>query len=128
MLVNFWATWCPPCKKEIPDFIKLHEQYKDQQFTVLGIAVNEDPKKVEKFITEKKISYPIVPLTQEISSTLPLTPTLSHSGANLYPQFLKPAPDAEVVRLLGGEVVGKRDEPPNNLTTKPPPPRPVGTV
>ena len=59
VLVNFWATWCPPCRKEMPDLQALYDKYKDQGFMVLSIS-DEKAAKVAPFITERKISYPIL--------------------------------------------------------------------
>ena len=52
-LVNFWATWCPPCRKEIPDLEKLYSHFKDQGFVVLAIS-EEDESKVAPFIAQEK--------------------------------------------------------------------------
>ena len=59
VLVNFWATWCPPCRKEMPDLQALYDKYKDQGFVVLSIS-DEDAAKVAPFIAERKISYPVL--------------------------------------------------------------------
>ena len=59
VLVNFWATWCPPCRKEMPDLDALYNKFKDQGFVVLAIS-DEDSAKVSPFITERKISYPVL--------------------------------------------------------------------
>lgn len=59
ILVNFWATWCPPCRKEMPDLQALYDKYKDQGFVVLAIS-DEETAKVSPFIAERKISYPIL--------------------------------------------------------------------
>lgn len=59
VLVNFWATWCPPCLKEIPDLISLYESRKD--FMVIGVAIDEaDPGLVLEFAESMSISYPTV--------------------------------------------------------------------
>jgi peroxiredoxin len=59
VLVNFWATWCPPCRKEMPDLDALYNKFKDQGFVVLAIS-DEESAKVAPFITEHKISYPVL--------------------------------------------------------------------
>jgi peroxiredoxin len=59
VLVNFWATWCPPCRKEMPDLDALYHKFKDQGFVVLAIS-DEEAAKVSPFISERKISYPVL--------------------------------------------------------------------
>jgi peroxiredoxin len=59
VLVNFWATWCPPCRKEMPDLETLYKQFKDQSLVILAIS-DEDESKVKPFIAEQKITYPIL--------------------------------------------------------------------
>ena len=59
VLVNFWATWCPPCRKEMPDLQALYDKYKDQGFVVVSIS-DEEPAKVQPFITERRITYPVL--------------------------------------------------------------------
>ena len=59
VLVNFWATWCPPCRKEMPDLQALYDKYKDQGFFVLSIS-DEEMAKVSPFIAERKITYPVL--------------------------------------------------------------------
>ena len=59
VLVNFWATWCPPCRKEMPDLQALYDKYKDRGFLVLSIS-DEETAKVSPFIAERKISYPVL--------------------------------------------------------------------
>ena len=59
VLVNFWATWCPPCRKEMPDLQALYDNYKDQGFVVLSIS-DEGTAKVAPFIKERNITYPVL--------------------------------------------------------------------
>ncbi len=60
ILVNFWATWCPPCKAELPGLIELYDQYKDQGLVVLGISGDDDAETLRAFATEWKIKYPMI--------------------------------------------------------------------
>jgi len=58
VIVNFWATWCPPCRAEIPDMIELQNEYASQ-FTFIGIALNDQEDKVRAFVSEKGMNYPV---------------------------------------------------------------------
>lgn len=60
VLVNYWATWCPPCLEEIPDLVALHDNKKNN-LVVLGIAMDyQNPKQVLEFADQQMISYPII--------------------------------------------------------------------
>jgi peroxiredoxin len=59
VLINFWATWCPPCRKEMPDLDSLYARFGSKDFVVLGIS-DEKGAEVEPFIHERKISFPVL--------------------------------------------------------------------
>jgi peroxiredoxin len=60
ILVNFWATWCAPCKVEIPSFIELYDQYKDKGLVILGVSGDDDAETLRSFASEWKINYPLL--------------------------------------------------------------------
>lgn len=89
LLVNFWATWCPPCKKEMPAFIELQEQYAAQGFQVIGVAL-DDMQSVSDFADTIGVNYPLliaeydgIDLSQEYGNhigALPFTVFVDRSG------------------------------------------------
>ncbi|HEV3481160.1 MAG TPA: TlpA disulfide reductase family protein [Candidatus Acidoferrales bacterium] len=77
VLVNFWGTWCEPCRGEIPILIAMQQKYADKGFTVLGVATNDDEKAVDPFIHNTQfnvdghqmtMNYPIVMGSDDIST------------------------------------------------------------
>ena len=60
VLLNFWATWCGPCREEVPDFVKLVDRYGDQGLVIMGISMDDGPEPVHEFYEEFKMNYPVV--------------------------------------------------------------------
>lgn len=80
LMVNFWATWCPPCRKEMPAFIELQEKYADKGFTIIGIAIDEKQAVID-FTEPMGMNYPILlgehegmPLTTAYGNRLGVLP------------------------------------------------------
>lgn len=64
LLINFWATWCPPCQREIPAFIELQEKYTERGLQIVGVAIDERGA-VQDFANTMGINYPILAGEQE---------------------------------------------------------------
>jgi thiol-disulfide isomerase/thioredoxin len=60
ILLNFWATWCGPCKREIPSLVALYRDYKDRGFVVLGVSVDSEVWRVKPYARASKINYPVL--------------------------------------------------------------------
>jgi thiol-disulfide isomerase/thioredoxin len=76
VLLNFWATWCPPCREEIPELISLQTQYKDR-LQIIGVSEDDDaPEKVQQFAQKNGMNYPIVMATQQITDAYGGVPAL----------------------------------------------------
>ncbi len=67
VLINFFATYCPPCRMEIPDFVKLQQEFSKKGFTVIGISVDNDGERVlPPFVERLEINYPVLLATTKV--------------------------------------------------------------
>jgi peroxiredoxin len=60
ILLNFWATWCGPCKLEIPEFVRAYQEHKDKGLVVLGVSIDDTPDQLKAFAPKWKINYPML--------------------------------------------------------------------
>lgn len=66
VVINFWGTWCAPCRKEIPDMVRIYNEYGDR-IEILGIALNDTPDKVQRFATQFGMDWQMLMGTQEVA-------------------------------------------------------------
>jgi peroxiredoxin len=60
VLLDFWATWCPPCRKEVPGFIELYNSYRSHGFVVIGVSMDDSKSDIKRFARRYKMNYPIL--------------------------------------------------------------------
>lgn len=60
LLINFWATWCPPCLHEIPYFVELADKYRDDGLVILGISTDDTAEQIKPYADELKMNYPVL--------------------------------------------------------------------
>jgi thiol-disulfide isomerase/thioredoxin len=100
VVVNYWATWCPPCLDEIPDLIRFHEKHKDKDAVVVGINYEEvDPDYLREFVESHFITYPV--LSMDPVPVTPLGPVLG------LPTTYIISPEGERVARQEGPVTGE---------------------
>ena len=98
VVVNFWATWCGPCRREIPELVKLHKEFQSRGVEMIGLT-SEDPgasaEKVRKFIQDFQIDYRIGWATDQVSAPL-------MQGHTAIPQIFIISPDARILKRFVG--------------------------
>ena len=120
VIVNFWATWCPPCREEIPELVDLQTRYKDQ-LQIIGVSVDEDvpPSAVKRFADKFEINFPVVMASPALvreyegASALPTNFVINRDGrvvqkhVGVFPEELY---DLEIRSLLGQPVDAQVEE------------------
>lgn len=117
-IVNFFATWCPPCRAEIPDMVAVQKAWASRGFTFIGIAVNETEPSVRSFMKSNGITYPVVMATPALVATynryvnggisgIPTSLIVDASG-NLTGVIVGPRDRAAFEQIIGNAVTKKR--------------------
>jgi len=99
LVVNFWATWCPPCREEMPELSRLQESYQANDGIVLGIAT-EDVAKIREFTKETRVSYPLLAGDMEAMNL----GTALGNNRGILPYTVIIGRDGEVVKTFFGQV------------------------
>jgi peroxiredoxin len=86
VLLDYWATWCVPCRSEIPHFVEFQDQYASQGFQVMGISMDDGPQPVQDFYKQFKMNYPVAMGTTQLAESyggilgLPVTFLIGRDG------------------------------------------------
>lgn len=105
VLLNFWATWCAPCVVEMPSLAHLHDKLKDRGFSVVSIAMQDNPESVKEFVDKSKFPFPVLlDESGEVGSLykttgLPESFLLSKEGKIL--MFTDPRTDEPIAKIRG---------------------------
>lgn len=95
MLLDFWATWCPPCHANAPDLNKLYEQYGKGNLEIVGVSVGETPAIVEKYLGGTPHEFPIV-----VSAAVDLP---RFYQVQLLPTYMVIDPEGTLVEVVTGD-------------------------
>jgi thiol-disulfide isomerase/thioredoxin len=95
LIVNVWATWCPPCRKEMPSLEQLHSRLDPARAAVIGLSVENDAHQVREWLKKSKITFPNYLDTHAPSARQIL-------GISSYPQTFLVAPDGKVIARIEG--------------------------
>lgn len=96
VLINFWASWCGPCRREMPAIERRYQKYKDSGFAVLAVNVGESEVSARGFVRSQQLSFPIL-LDREKQVT-----KLYHVGSLPHSVFIKP--DGTIAKIVIGEM------------------------
>jgi len=88
LILNFWATWCPPCREEIPDFVEVYNEYESKDVQFIGVS-NEDISTLRSFVEDYNINYPILIDNANVASkwginAIPTTFMLDRDGKVIF--------------------------------------------
>jgi thiol-disulfide isomerase/thioredoxin len=68
VILNFWATWCGPCKQEIPAFVELYDRYKDKGLVIVGVSIDDTVEQLRPFMKEWRMQYPVLQMNEAIET------------------------------------------------------------
>ena len=117
VLLDFWATWCGPCREEIPSFVEMQQKYASQGFSVIGVAMQDSPESVDKFYKQFHLNYPVAMGNSTVGSLyggvfgLPTSFVIGRDG-RIYAEHTgttSPAVFESEIRQLLAETPGRDD-------------------
>ncbi len=101
VLINFWATWCGPCRMEIPEFNELYEKYKDAGFEILGVSISDSPNQLIQFMKSFQVDYPVLHGSKFDISKI----TQMYGGISSVPTSFIIGKNGSIIRLYPGAII-----------------------
>ncbi|ADD69208.1 Redoxin domain protein [Denitrovibrio acetiphilus DSM 12809] len=98
MIVNFFASWCPPCRGETPDFVEAYNKNKDNNFVIVGLSLDKKPSDAAKFLDEFKVTYPVYIADNALGSEMSIS---------TIPTSLIYKPDGKLFDIVVGPLTAK---------------------
>jgi thiol-disulfide isomerase/thioredoxin len=95
-ILNFWATWCPPCRREIPYFKRIYDEYQPQGLQIVGISLDADPSKVAPFVKQYNMKWVILHGDRNVANRLNI-------GTGIPVTIFYYADGAEAGRIIGAQ-------------------------
>ena len=109
IVLNFWATWCPPCQGEIPELVNSFAEYKDSGLVILGISIDDTPEMLRAYAAQKRINYPMLLMQDDVDEAygpiggVPISFFIGRDGSICTRHFgplTKPQLEREIKALL----------------------------
>ena len=73
VVINFWGTWCPPCRREIPELVKLYDEYKDTGLEIISLAINDTPAKVDNYTRQNGMNWTMLMADRKLAVDYKIT-------------------------------------------------------
>ena len=105
VLINFWATWCGPCRMEIPDFNELYKQYNDKGLEILSISISDSYPQLMKFKNAYNMFYPILYGNQKDMMRI----QRDYGGVHSIPMSFLINKKGEIIRIYPGAIIKQFD-------------------
>ena len=118
VLLDFWATWCDPCREEIPHFVELQNKLGDQGFQIIGVAMDDGPEPVRDFYQQFKMNYPVVMGNAKIGELyggvlgLPIAFVIGRDG-RIYSKQIGATEVSLLEREIEAQLPAQKPSPPN---------------
>ena len=118
VLLDFWATWCGPCREEIPHFVELQNKLGDQGFQIIGVSMDDGPEPVRDFYRQFKMNYPVVMGNAKIGELyggvlgLPIAFVIGRDG-RIYSKQIGATEVSLLEREIEAQLPAQKPSPPN---------------